>query len=437
MYKSNVKIFKFILWTLATLLAILFILKVTTNPESTSNQIEDADYYVAPWGKDSNPGTKDEPFATVQKAHDMAQPGELIYLRGGNYNPTQVTRFVNSGTEAAPIRLFAYPGELPVINGSDLVDEESHLWWFSSDSAHWHVKGIHLTNAKNNGIYITNNANHLTFEAGVTSYNGQNGESEGDGIRAMDNAHHLTILNWDSHHNANKVGPNKYDNGDGFVINSNGEGNRLIGVRAWNNSDDGVDLNFATKPVTIEQSWSAYNGFDDAKGTISGTPNARLGDGVGFKIGGYAPSRGTKPTTHRITRSVAWGNAYVGFDENDNGAPQNVFNNTSWHNGKGFDFDKADSKLRNNISHNSNGNWLSTKNSIANSWDSNLGFKITDEDFISLDDRDALGARQRDGSLPVTDFLKLASTSDLIDKGVEVGLPYKGKAPDLGAFEMR
>jgi hypothetical protein len=409
-----------------------------SNQQPISKQIENADYYIAPWGKDSNPGTKDEPFATVQKAHDMAQPGELIYLRGGNYNPTQVTRFVNSGTEAAPIRLFAYPGELPVINGKNLpsnsTKNNSHLWWFSSDSAHWHVKGIHLTNAKNNGIYITDNANHLTFEAGVTSYHGQAAAWSGSGILARDKAHHLTILNWDSHHNANKVGPDKYGNADGFGLVSSGEGNRLMGVRAWHNADDGVDLFFATKPVTIERSWSAYNGVDDAKGTISGTPNARLGDGVGFKLGGHNPARGTKPTTHTITRSVAWGNAYVGFDENSNGAPQNVFNNTSWRNKKGFDFEETDSLLRNNISYNSNGNRLRNENSIGNSWDSNLGVEITDRDFISLDDRSALGARQGDGSLPDTDFLKLAPTSDLIERGVDVGLPYTGEAPDLGWF---
>jgi hypothetical protein len=31
--------------------------------------------------------------------------------------------------------------------------------------------------------------------------------------------------------------------------------------------------------------------------------------------------------------------------------------------------------------------------------------------------------------------MKLQSDSDLIDKGVDVGLPFNGSAPDLGAFE--
>jgi hypothetical protein len=43
--------------------------------------------------------------------------------------------------------------------------------------------------------------------------------------------------------------------------------------------------------------------------------------------------------------------------------------------------------------------------------------------------------RQADGNLPVLPYLHLASNSTLIDKGVNVGLPYNGKAPDLGAFE--
>ena len=44
-------------------------------------------------------------------------------------------------------------------------------------------------------------------------------------------------------------------------------------------------------------------------------------------------------------------------------------------------------------------------------------------------------SRNEDGSLPNIDFMKLVSGSDLIDKGINVGLPYNGAAPDLGAFE--
>jgi hypothetical protein len=43
--------------------------------------------------------------------------------------------------------------------------------------------------------------------------------------------------------------------------------------------------------------------------------------------------------------------------------------------------------------------------------------------------------RQADGSLPVNNFMRLAATSDAIDVGENLGFPYFGAAPDLGAFE--
>jgi hypothetical protein len=48
---------------------------------------------------------------------------------------------------------------------------------------------------------------------------------------------------------------------------------------------------------------------------------------------------------------------------------------------------------------------------------------------------DNMGSRQDDGSLPESNFLKLKEESDLIDAGTDVGLPFNGSAPDLGAFE--
>jgi len=43
--------------------------------------------------------------------------------------------------------------------------------------------------------------------------------------------------------------------------------------------------------------------------------------------------------------------------------------------------------------------------------------------------------RNRDGSIPYNNFLRLAPGSAAIDAGVDVNMPYVGKAPDLGAFE--
>ncbi|MBN2035555.1 MAG: DUF4990 domain-containing protein, partial [Chitinispirillaceae bacterium] len=72
----------------------------------------------------------------------------------------------------------------------------------------------------------------------------------------------------------------------------------------------------------------------------------------------------------------------------------------------------------------------------SNTWDLS-GIRVTAEDFRSTDTTGVFGPRKADGSLPDVQFLKLAAGSDLIDKGENVGLPFYGVAPDLGAFEYQ
>ena len=69
-----------------------------------------------------------------------------------------------------------------------------------------------------------------------------------------------------------------------------------------------------------------------------------------------------------------------------------------------------------------------------NSWD--LPVDISDDDFISLDWTEMLQPRKSDGSLPDISFLKLKEGSKLIDAGIDLGLPFTGDGPDLGAFEF-
>ena len=70
---------------------------------------------------------------------------------------------------------------------------------------------------------------------------------------------------------------------------------------------------------------------------------------------------------------------------------------------------------------------------LNNSW--NLAVTANTADFLSLLESAAKAPRKPDGSLPDV-FARLVSGSDLIDKGANVGLPFNGTAPDLGAFEF-
>jgi hypothetical protein len=69
-----------------------------------------------------------------------------------------------------------------------------------------------------------------------------------------------------------------------------------------------------------------------------------------------------------------------------------------------------------------------------NSWDIS-GLSVSNADFLSVDTVGVFGPRKADDSLPDVKFMHLSSTSRLIDKGTDIGFPFTGTAPDLGAFE--
>jgi len=96
-----------------------------------------AQLYVSTSGSDSNPGTSNKPFATLERARDevrkLRQDGRLsnggltIWLRGGDYlrtNALQLTT-ADSGTPDAPIVWCACKGEtVRLLGGRKLADFE-------------------------------------------------------------------------------------------------------------------------------------------------------------------------------------------------------------------------------------------------------------------------------------------------------------------------
>ena len=87
-------------------------------------------FYVAPDGNDQNPGTKEYPFKTLERARqaassirEKANEDIVVYLRGGNHYLTQPLELGvdDSGTNGKLLRYEAYPGETPIIHGGTPV----------------------------------------------------------------------------------------------------------------------------------------------------------------------------------------------------------------------------------------------------------------------------------------------------------------------------
>ncbi|MFK7980085.1 MAG: T9SS type A sorting domain-containing protein, partial [Saprospiraceae bacterium] len=65
-----------------------------------------------------------------------------------------------------------------------------------------------------------------------------------------------------------------------------------------------------------------------------------------------------------------------------------------------------------------------------------LPITLNDADFISLDQSLLSVPRNSDGSLPDIDFMRPVQRGVLEDAGVDIGFPFSGNAPDLGAIEI-
>jgi len=410
--------------------------------------ISGATYYVSPSGSDSNPGTISQPFFTLNEAWSHVIAGDIIYMRGGTYNygATGTSLSGKDGAAGNLISIMAYPGEHPVIDYQGTVRTSQLIGISITSASYLYLKGIRVTGiaqAYSGGTYtnqyglrINSNVSHCVFELMETDHIGGWGVSNW----GPSGVHDILYLNCDSHHNADPGSGDSYSYGgaDGFQNEGSATGITFRGCRAWSNSDDGWDMRTCDGIFTLENCWSFWNGYREDGYTPGG-------DGEGLKLGNSAVTN--RSDTRRFIRNcLSFENRFTGMEA----APDEygyvgveVYNTVVYHNGEGINFNYSGPTLiRNSVSYNNGsadriGGGGGTCTHDHNSFDSSPAIIVSNADFVSVSSKGVNGARQSDGSLPVSNYLKLASGSKLIDAGVDNGLPFSGKSPDLGAFEIQ
>jgi len=407
-----------------------------------------AEFFVAPGGNDDAAGTIDKPFATVGRAQQAVSAGDTVYLRGGTYAITEpqiaqrkgiygyVIALDKSGAPEKRITYRNYQEEKPVFDFSQVKPAGLRVYAFSVSGSWLHLQGIEVTGVQ---VTIKTHTQSICFES-----NGSNNvfdrlrmhDNQAIGIYHIRGSDNLFVNcdawnNWDCTSEGGKGG-----NVDGFGCHPSkgSRGNVFRGCRAWFNSDDGFDLINAFEPVTFENCWAAYNGYS--------TKFESLGDGNGFKAGGYgkttASSRVPDPIPRHVIRfCVAVGNKASGFYANHHPGGSDWINNTAFHNGTDFnmlgrslethtDVDGYGHKLRNNLGYKARGKEIdkldrAKSDAADNSFD--LDVRLTDKDFASVDEGEFTRPRQGNGDLPVMRFLHPAPQGVIKDKR-------------LGAFEQ-
>ncbi len=415
-------------------------------------------YFVATYGNDDNTGTFDKPWATWQKAFETAHAGDTVYFRGGvYYKLTPESADIvprdghgNSGTADNYIHYLNYPGETPILDCSLILPNrpngenyEYNAGLYIDGASYLHFRGLTIKNVVQAYDYVFSQGLVCVDSKFQIFENITVCDITGRGIYysptyAPDSTY---FINCDVYNCVDSFYSGGFAGGWGDGFNAGNEDNSYLvfdGCRVWNCSDDAFNT-WGQGLLVVKNCWAFKNGRLD-------------GDGCGFKMN--VPWDENDPDLHRIfTNNISAynsGNTGAGFTENNNGmvtVSSHMYNNTSYKNMTGFttighnEGPQRNNVYRNNIAYdNSQYNDEESQGGIFytndhNSWNTTLGVTVTDADFLSLDVDQLARPRKSDGSLPDIDFLKLASNSDLINKGIDVGLPYNGSAPDLGYCE--
>ncbi|MCJ7448036.1 MAG: Ig-like domain-containing protein [Bacteroidales bacterium] len=454
-------------------------------------------YYVSPNGTDGpypTRGTFENPWKSWHYAFNNTTRGDTCYFRGGVYpaystsigakiNTTAVDGYIDN-----PTCFFAYPddfaaGNYPVL---DCYIRNTTNWFNIgvelSRCSHIYFKGLTVKNCRqfmptngNSGVgwyvwsesysdrYITRD---IRFENCVAHHT----SGPGFKVQLSDSVY---FINCDAFNCCDSL--TAYDeggNGGGYVVggnrdnfdNANYSYAYLYGCRAWNCSDQGFAFNSAGQ-IVCEYSWSINNGnvpfatntvrkgsgwklwYSEAakKNTIGvvqiimrnciGAYNAMYG--INWTDGGSGEHNTYAETRAHVYNNFYYHNAYYVYNFTPGGAGhQNIYD--------GHTLDTVglyDHVYYNNLSYVS-GDERDLLEGIGPASSNNLfnvtGTPVNDLYFLSLDTTGMLGVgtRQKDGSLPETNFGKPAPGSPLIDAGIDVfGIGYNGEAPDIGWFE--
>ncbi len=436
----------------------------------TGSNTDSKVYYIAPTGSDSGEGTFDSPWYNIQKAVDAVIPGDTIICRGGTYYPTMMkdgtkttVRIYTIATAAKRITIKNYPGEFPIWNFKD-QPKALGIRGVQLNGSYWHIKGIHITQAGDNGIKLE--GNHNIIEKCTFSYNDDGGIQLGfghvfsdtnPGISQNDGSYcaYNDIIDCDSYLNYDT--DSNGGDADGFACKMhNGIGNRFIRCRAWDNSDDGWDLYETDFAVKIIECWTWGSGRESNFGWANDT-GSFMGNGNGIKMGGNGTG-GSSEGVHEAWNCVAFNcnktGSVKGFDQNSHNGGEILVNCLAFGCGYDFMFEKSSTNCEyyNNVCFgnieiaggiNSNNAMLSTSDKA---WTNVIrGFGASD--YVSLSEEDAKAPRGSDGSMP-TKFARLKSGSVLIDKGLWKNIPYSnefpwlkqdvyGAARDLGPYELQ
>jgi hypothetical protein len=161
-----------------------------------------AAHYVAVNGNDAGPGTFDRPWATINHAAEEARPGDIVFVRGGQYSLSAQVRVVHSGRSGAWISFIGYPSETPVLdaqllprsslvkegldNGAIQIERASYIRIINLTVINSRDIGFNIRDSSN--VDLINNSTKGTFSSGIAVWDTNHAGERAQHIRILGNS---------------------------------------------------------------------------------------------------------------------------------------------------------------------------------------------------------------------------------------------------------
>ncbi|MCC5643848.1 choice-of-anchor D domain-containing protein [Nostoc sp. CHAB 5824] len=402
-------------------------------------------YYVSGTGNDKSDGLNEKAaFRTLQKAADLVQAGDTVYVMNGTYTniyPNILSISDKQGSANAPITFTAYPGHTPVL------EAHKNNWNAISitGSSYVVIEGLTLVGARDETTleYALEHKDNLNNPA--TSGNGINITFiNGDEKK---HSHHITIKN----NNVSKFpgGGISTNEADYITVKNN-----VVSGNAWYSP-------FGTQGITMLHLWNSDNNVTDYKVVIEGNTSfdnkqlvpwvdaGKVTEGHGIMLDTSSIGNVAYTGKALISNNLIYNNGGAGIQIFKGENPVDIVNNTTYQNsqelstGEIFINSAKNVRVSNNIMYAKDGESTSSiVNSSNISVDNNLAyngvFKGTGSGNIL--NKDPLFVNAANG-----DF-RLKSGSPAIDAGsnafnsVTKNTPLDGNGDgnvliDIGAYE--
>ena len=211
-------------------------------------------FYVSTAGDDSNPGTQNKPWRTVQHAADAARAGSTVNVRGGVYEEL-VKINVSGSASAGYITLRSYPGETAILDAAHFTPADRQGILTIHNQSYIRIEGVEIRNFRTAehrlaplGIDVSgagshiellkNNVHHIEQTFPGRDAPGSGGNGFGIAVYGTDATTPITDLIIDG----NEVHHLKTGSSESLVVNGNVTNFRITHNVVHDNNNIGIDV---------------------------------------------------------------------------------------------------------------------------------------------------------------------------------------------------